>query len=397
MQNRLFIFHENKKDLAPKTLFRYKQILDSRVLPAMGDLKIEDIKPFHIMQFYGNLQEEGIREDGKKGRLSPATILYHHRLLTNIFNTAVKWQVIFSNPALRVEPPKARKHHAASYEEEDTDSLLTALEEAPLKFRAITYIALGCGLRRGEIAGLEWQDINFDKGTLEVRQAAQYLPGQGIFTKDPKNESSKRIIAVPAEVISVIKQHKKEQAEQRLKMGDAWQGSNRLFTTWTGKPIHPDTISQWFPGFIRSYNAKEAFDFEISAVRNKLSAQKLAVLEKLREQYLKFTTTKVKSLKEKMTSVESAITEIIGQEGLERIRQGQKLPPLSFHGIRHTAASYMIKQGIPIKNIATRLGHSSPNTTLNIYAHSFKSVDEEAANKMNDVFITQKNRDKQAK
>ncbi|ACV64371.1 integrase family protein [Desulfofarcimen acetoxidans DSM 771] len=311
---------ESKKDLAPKTLYRYKEILNSRILPAMGHLKIEDIKPFHIMQFYGNLQEPGIREDGKEGTLSPATVLYHHRLLTNIFNAAVKWQIILTNPALRVEAPKAKKHKATSYEEEDTAALLSALEEQPLKFQAIVYIALGCGLRRGEIMGLEWKDIDLTKGTLEVRQSSQYLPGHGTFAKSPKNESSERIIAVPTETMSLLKQHRVQQNEQRLQVGGLWQASDRLFTTWDGKPMHPDSITKWFSGFLKNNN----------------------------------------------------------------------LSPLPFHGLRHTAASYMIKAGIPLKNIASRLGHSSPNTTLNIYAHSFKSVDAEAANKMNDILTTRK-------
>jgi integrase len=313
---------EAKKNLAPKTLQRYKQLLESRILPAMGHMKLEDIKPFHIMQFYGNLQEPGIREDGKEGTLSPTTILHHHRLLVNIFNAAVKWQILLTNPAVRVEAPKVPKKPADSYEEEETAALLTALEGQPIKFQAVVYIALGCGLRRGEIMGLEWSDIDFDSSLLHVRRASQYVPGKGLITKLPKNETSKRVVAVPAEVVSILKKHKANQAEQRLKVGDLWQDSNRLFTTWDGRPMHPDTVTGWFSDFIKDNN----------------------------------------------------------------------LPPLPFHGLRHTAASYMIKAGIPLKNIASRLGHSSPNTTLNIYAHSFKSVDEEAANKMNEVLLSRKRR-----
>ena len=89
---------ETKKNLAPKTMHRYKKMLESRILPAMGHMKLEDIKPFHILQFYDNLQEPGIREDGKEGTLSPTTILHHHRLLVTIFNAAVKWQILLPIP-----------------------------------------------------------------------------------------------------------------------------------------------------------------------------------------------------------------------------------------------------------------------------------------------------------
>ncbi len=160
----------------------------------------------------------------------------------------------------------------------------------------------------------------------------------------------------------------------------------RVFTTWDGRPMHPDTISQWFPGFIRAYNAKEAFNSEISAARNKLSAQELTTLEDLKEQYLKLTTTKMKSLKEKMTSIENAITEIIGHEGLERIQQGQKLPPLPFHGLRHTSITMLIAQGIPLPNVSRRAGHATTSTTANIYAHVLKNADKEAAEKLDKLY-----------
>ena len=73
-----------ESNLAPKTLYRYKELLNSRILPAMGHLKIEQIKPTHLIEFYKNLQEDGIRADGKLGKLSVSTIAYHHRLCTLI-------------------------------------------------------------------------------------------------------------------------------------------------------------------------------------------------------------------------------------------------------------------------------------------------------------------------
>lgn len=282
----------------------------------MGHLKIEQIKPTHLMEFYANLQEDGIREDGKPGGLSERTILHHHRLLSSIFNDAVQWQVIPSNPASRVKPPKVQKKPGAYYDEVQTAALLAAVENESLKYKVLIHLAVATGLRRGELMGLEWQDINFDKSTLEVRQASQYVPGKGSFTKEPKNETSKRIMSVPASVMTLLKQYKVHQAEERLKVGDMWQGSNRLFTTWDGQPMHPDTISKWFPQFLKKHN----------------------------------------------------------------------LPPLPFHGIRHTAATILIGQGAPVKNISARLGHSNISTTMDIYGHALKSIDKEIADKLDTIF-----------
>ncbi|WP_338826278.1 Tn916 family transposase [Moorella thermoacetica] len=303
-----------ESNLAPKTLHRYKEIL-KRACQAMGHLKIDKIKPLHLLEFYKNLQEDGIREDGKPGKLSDATILYHHRVLSKLFNDAQNWQVIPLNPASKVKPPKVTKRQAAYYDEKQTAALLAALDSEPLKYKVIVILALATGLRRGELMGLEWQDVDFENNTIEVRQASQYLPERGIFTKDTKNESSNRLIAVPASVMALLKQYKTQQLEDRLKVGDLWQGSNRLFTTWDGRAMHPDTISKWFPEFLKRHN----------------------------------------------------------------------LPHIKFHGLRHTSATLLIAEGINLKNVSQRLGHSNISTTGDIYAHALRSVDQEAAEKLDQI------------
>jgi len=173
----------------------------------------------------------------------------------------VQWQAIFSNPAARVKPPKVPKKQAKCYDEEQMLTLLDALDQLPaekLKYHVIVDLALGTGLHRGEIMGLEWLDIDLDKRTLEVRKASQYLPGKGCFIKDPKNETSKRLISVPASTIALLKRWKAQQSEQRLKVGDLWHSKNEkgeeknwVFTTWDSHRMHPDTISKWFPEFVQ--------------------------------------------------------------------------------------------------------------------------------------------------
>ncbi|MDK2894832.1 MAG: integrase [Moorella sp. (in: firmicutes)] len=313
-----------ESNLAPKTLHRYKEIL-KRACQAMGHLKIEKIKPLHLLEFYKNLQEDGIREDGKPGKLSESTILYHHRVLSSILNDAVDWEVISFNPASKVTPPKVKKKQVPCYDKDQTAALLAALDKEPLKYKVLITLAVATGLRRGELMGLEWQDIDFKNNTIEVHQASQYLPEKGIFTKDPKNETSNRMIAVPTSVMELLKQYKAQQAEERLKVGDLWQGSNRLFTTWDGQPMHPDTISKWFPKFLRRYG----------------------------------------------------------------------LPPITFHGLRHTSATLLIAEGVNLKNVSRRLGHSNISTTGDIYAHALRSVDQEAAEKL-DHILTRKSKKRPA-
>ncbi|MCL6634894.1 MAG: site-specific integrase [Peptococcaceae bacterium] len=316
-----------EKNLAPKTLFRYRQILESRVLPAMGHLKVEQIRPTHLLEFYANLQEDGIREDGKPGGLSEKTILQHHRIISSILNDAVEWQVIPSNPAARVKPPRVTKKQTACYDEEQTAALLEALEHEEPKYKVLINLALFTGLRRGEIMGLEWRHIDFKEGTLMVEQASQYLPGQGTFTKTPKNETSARVISLPAFLVDMLRQHKKGQVETRLKVGDMWQGSDRIFTTWDGRPMHPDTVSSWFPKFLKRHD----------------------------------------------------------------------LPPLPFHGLRHTAATMMINAGVPAKVVSGHFGHANIGTTYDIYGHFLRSADKEAANRLEQTYQRIKENGKEIK
>lgn len=241
------------KNLSPKTLFRYKEMLESRVIPALGHLKVDQIKPLHLVEFYGNLTENGIRKDGKEGGLSPKTIQHHHRLLSKIFNDAVQWQLIASSPAARVTPPKVHKKHAAFYTVEQTLNLIKVAEKENIRNKLIIHLALGCGLRCGEVTGLEWQDMDFENSTLSVRQVGQYLPGVGSYTKQPKTDESTRTITVPASVMALFRQYKVSQAESKLKLGNLWYKSNRVFTLTNGKPVHPEFPSRWFPVFINKH------------------------------------------------------------------------------------------------------------------------------------------------
>lgn len=302
-------------NLELKTISRYRELL-GRAVEAFGHKKLEDIKPVDLLEFYGNLQKDGVRKDGKPGGLAARTVLHHHRAISAVLQDAVEWQVLPSNPATRVRPPKVKTQPAAFYDREQTAALLAALDQEPFKYKMMVILALASGARMGELNGLEWSSVDFESNTITISQAAQYLPGKGSFTKDPKNDTSRRTITVPESVMALLKQYKAHQAEEKLKVGDRWQKSGRVFTTWDGLPMFPNTISNWFPKFLTRH----------------------------------------------------------------------KLPHITFHGLRHTNASLLIAAGVNLKNVSVRLGHSNVSTTGNIYAHVLKSVDQEAAQKL-DVIL----------
>ncbi len=186
--------------------------------------------------------------------LSGKTMLHHHRVISSILEKAVKWQVIFSNPCARVEPPKAAKREAEYLDEMQAQELLKCLESEPLQYRTMTTLLLYSGMRRGELCGLEWSDIDFENSIVDISKTTLYLANRGIFDDTTKTETSKRVIKLPSVAMDVLKEHLIEQKKTQFKLGDKWINSNKVFTQWNGKPIHPDTITGWFAKFIKKNN-----------------------------------------------------------------------------------------------------------------------------------------------
>lgn len=198
----------------------------------------------------GILFEEGFEPSKPISGLSNKTIKHHHRLISAILNQAVFWQVIPSNPASRVKPPKVARTEAKYLDEKQTAELIQLLETESVPHQTMIKMFLYSGLRRGEMCGLEWGDIDFENHLITVRRSSQYVAGKGIYTKETKTETSDRTIKLPSQSFQVLKEYKVWQIEERLKMGDRWEASDRIFTQCDGKPIHPDSITGWFREFI---------------------------------------------------------------------------------------------------------------------------------------------------
>ena len=248
------------KELAPSTYKRYCRMLETRLLPYFGHFYINKIRPTDIMKFYDLLEKDTqlVRKKGNNGSktkkpLSGKTILEHHRLLRAMLHKAVYWQLIVSNPAERVQAPKARKPKRKSYDDEQTKILLENLEQLSIedtKYKVAIILTVFTGVRLGELMGLEWQDVDFKNGILSINRSSQYLADMGVFTKVPKTESSIREIAIPEFIISLLEEYKLWYEEQKSIYGELWTNSDRLFVQADGKPMHPSTISKWFVKYV---------------------------------------------------------------------------------------------------------------------------------------------------
>jgi integrase len=194
-----------------------------------------------------------IAEDCKT-TLSANSIHRYHSLISSILSTAVEWQLIINNPCTRVKPPKIEKTAPKYLDEVQATELLECLENENIQFRTAITVLIFTGLRRGELLGLEWQDIDFTHNKIFVRRSSLYTPKMGIFEDTTKNTTSNRAFSVSPDVIELLQQFRLWQNEQRLKLGTQWCNTNRIFTRWNGAVMQPDVLTVQFKKFVRKNN-----------------------------------------------------------------------------------------------------------------------------------------------
>ena len=240
--------------MTQKRLAQLSGVSASKISSLMHDGALYEQNAYKIAEVIGQPLESLFEPVEPLGKLSGNTVQHYHRLLSTILSTAVKWQVIFANPCERVAPPKMQRKEAAYLDEAQAARLLQALEDAPVEYRVMVTLLLYTGLRRGELCGLAWSDIDFDTGLLTVARSSLYVPGKGIFEDETKNQTSRRVLKLPDSITAMLKTYHIHQRQRRLQMGDQWRECGRLFTTWNGQPIHPDTLTTWFSGFVKRNN-----------------------------------------------------------------------------------------------------------------------------------------------
>lgn len=178
-------------------------------------------------------------------KLSSKTIQHYLSFISDVLDYAIRFDMISANPCKRVIVPAGARKEKEVYTLEEAQAFLESLESAPIKYKAFFTLAIYGGFRRGELLGLEWQDIDFKNHTIQIQRTSQYLSERGTFTDDTKTEKSHRTLKLPVEVFSSLKQLRAEQYQERLLAGDLWTVSERLFVGELGAPLHPNTPYHW--------------------------------------------------------------------------------------------------------------------------------------------------------
>lgn len=181
----------------------------------------------------------------------------HLSFISTIIDYAIKMDMLSDNPCRRVTIPKGSKKERKILTIEETEEFFDLLRTAPLKYRAFFTLDIYSGMRRGEMLGLEWHDINFETGVIHIQRTSNYTKARGIYTDDTKTKGSNRYIKVPKDILDLLESYRKVQANEFLEIGDKYQETDRLFTKWDGRPMNPQTPYGW----LKEYCEENDFPF----------------------------------------------------------------------------------------------------------------------------------------
>jgi len=295
----------------PKTRRQYEQVVRCYLKPAIGPVKLAKLQPDHVRGLVIGLEQRG---------LSVTTATLARNILRIALAQAVTDSIIERNVATLVRRPKPTRQIGRTLTPEEAQSLLRALENHRLE--AVVTCGVALGLRLGEALGLQWADVDFQRGRLAIRHALQ-TAGKRRELVETKSKESRRTLTLPAIVVRALKAHKRRQAEARLAAGETWQVSDFVFTTRVGRPREGTLVTRDLKRILdRTWHGGRP-DCAHARSRNRACLDCGA----------------------------------------------GRLPALSFHGLRHSCASLLLAAGVPVRDVSELLGHSDTRLTLSTYAH----------------------------
>ena len=231
-----------KINLSITTYNCYLRICNKYIIPMLGNIKIEDLKPIHVQNYVDDLI----------GILSPQTLKVHINILNLAIKRAYRLRMIRENIMDCIEIPKSKKFKNEIYNQEDMVKLLKISKETELELPI--YLASGLGLRISEVLGLTWNNIDFNENSITIDKITVRNNGK-VILKDPKTESSIRTISAPIEIINMLKDYKRKYIEAKLKY-NITNSNNLIFFDKNGQPIAQDVLSKKFSRFLEVNNLK---------------------------------------------------------------------------------------------------------------------------------------------
>lgn len=234
-----------EQERRPATVSAYRTIVDRYIVPRIGRLRLDALGPQDVRRLLNSCREATVQLGSAEPRpVSARTVQMVHAVLRNAVEHAVREELVPRNVVKLVRVPAPHYEVGTGLSLAQARRLLAAV--AGDRLWAVYVLALSTGLRRGELLGLRWTDVDLDGAELHVRQAMQRVAGELRVTA-PKTRHSRRTIPLPALALDALREHRARQAAERLSAGPAWQDSGLVFTTAHGTPIEPRNLNRhWY-------------------------------------------------------------------------------------------------------------------------------------------------------
>jgi integrase len=234
-----------KRRVSARTFEDYTSLLKRYVRQPLGAIRLSDLRAIDIQAMYQSMQDSG---------LSARVVRYTHAVLSSALKQAVKWDMLFRNPADAVEVPRLHRKEMKAMTAEEAGKFLEAVRDS--RMSALFILALTTGMRPQEYLALKWSDLDLNRGTATVRRAIVWSKqkGGGWQFSEPKTSHSRRTIPLPASAVKALIEHRRRQGEERLRIGSEWQDHGLVFTTHFGTPLDiPALAKQWFkPALVKA-------------------------------------------------------------------------------------------------------------------------------------------------
>ena len=301
------------RDTRPNTARSYRDTVRLYLAPHLGRVKLDKLRPLDLERMLTALLGAG---------KSPALVAYALRVLKMALRQAVMWGLVPRNVGDAVRPPRVERKEMEVWTPGEVASFLEVAQAHRL--HALFHLAVMTGMRRGEVLGLKWSDIDWERKRLtvrhnlvEVRKEYGQTAVKGFLdVGDPKTYASRRPVALSPGTLAVLEAQRERQGRERAALGEAYQDDGLVFASEVGTPTHPRNLE-------RAYYV---------------------------------------------------------------LRERAQVSKIRFHDLRHTAASLMARKGVSIKAISEQLGHEDVAFTMRVYTHLYDEQREVAALDMSDLF-----------
>lgn len=283
-----------KPSVKQNTFEGYERVVKGHLIPTLGSLYLKDLRPEHIQAMINEKSTKGNLLTGDP--LQPRMVEYIYAVLHGALDQAYKNQIIIYNPCDMVNKPQKVKKEFICWTAEQANKFLAAIKKD--RNYIIYLLALTTGMRRSELLGLRWDDVDLKKNLLSVKQVMVRVKG-GYKFQDPKTKKSKRTIQISDKVAAALKEWKRKQNIEKAAFPGEYNEQNLILCSIMGEPVNPESVSRNF----------------------------------------------------------------------KKDLEAAKMPDIRFHDLRHCHASMLLEQGIDLKTISDRLGHSTIIMTADIYSH----------------------------